>query len=324
MKTALINGISGQDGIYLAKILREKDYHVVGITKNKTKTIPILLNNFIDDIEIMEWDMKNQDGIKHALYKSNPDEFYNLAAFTSGEGMYDNVIEMVEINGVAVTRILKAINEVNTSIRFCQASSREIFGLAKESPQSEKSEINPRSPYGAAKSYADSMIRIYREKYNNFACSAILYNHESPLRKIEFVTRKIAFEVAKIKMGLSKELHLGNLETERDWGFAKDYCYAMWLMLQQDSPEDFVISTNISHTIREFCEIAFSYLELDYRDFVIEDKSIFRPSEPQILIGNNSKAKEILNWSPSVTFYDLVTMMVESDFQNLQNSLKTS
>ncbi len=231
--------------------------------------------------------------------------------------MFDDPVNIGEINGLAVTRILEAIRVVDPKIRFCQASSREIFGEAAESPQTENTAHFPRSPYGAAKLYADSMVRIYRQHYGVFACSAILFNHESPRRGLGFVTRKITSEAAKIKIGLATELHLGNLDTLRDWGFAGDYVYAMWLMLQQPGPDDYVLATGVTHSVRDFCECAFGYLGLDYRDHVKVDSSNYRPSEPVLLVGNAEKAKQVLNWEPKVGFREMVDMMVEADLQIL-------
>ena len=231
--------------------------------------------------------------------------------------MYDDPVGIGEVNGLAVARILEAIRETGVSMRFCQASSREIFGAASESPQSEDTPANPRSPYGAAKVYSDSMVRIYRRHYGLFACSAILFNHESPRRGMDFVTRKIAHVATRIKLGLARELRLGNLDARRDWGFAGDYVRGMWLMLQQSQADDYVLASGEAKSVREFCECAFRYVGLDYRDYVREDADAYRPSEPTVLVGNFSKAKKVLGWEPDVSFRELVHKMVESDLQML-------
>jgi len=254
------------------------------------------------------------------LAKYHPAEIYNFAAYSSGAGMYEDPVAVGEVNGLAVTRILEAIREVDTNIRFCQASSREIFGEAVESPQTESTPTNPRSPYGAAKLYADYMIRIYRQRYNLFACSAILFNHESPRRGLEFVTRKITYEAAKIKLGLVNELHLGNLDAKRDWGYAGDYVRAMWLMIQQESADDYIVATGEVHSVREFCELAFSHLGMNYRDYVREDVSAYRPVEPALLVGCAAKANSKLGWRPEIGFKELVYMMVDADLRNLSES----
>ena len=235
MPVALITGISGQDGSYLASYLIEMGYHVIGVVKDKKRPLSFFTSTQMKSIELIEFDFLDVKSIAEKLHTYKPNEIYNFAAYSSGSGIFDNPIEMADLNGLAVLRILEAIREVNNNIRFCQASSSEIFGDAIDSPQSESSITNPRSPYGAAKLFADTMIRIYRHKYKIFACSAILYNHESPIRRLEFVTRKITHEAARIKLGLSNELRLGNLDAVRDWGFAGDYIKAMWLMLQKYS-----------------------------------------------------------------------------------------
>lgn len=319
-KIALITGVSGQDGSYLAELLITKGYTVVCIVRSiqnaKNKVEITLLNH----VTLVEWDFTNQDVITKILKEYRPAEVYNLAAFSSGAGMFDNPVEIAEINGLAVVRILEAIRTADNQIKFCQASSREIFGEALTSPQSELTPCKPRSPYGAAKLYADSMIKIYRERYNMFACSAILFNHESPRRGLGFVTRKITHEATRIKLGLSSELLLGNLDTVRDWGFAGDTVNAMWLMLQHVHPDDYVVATGETHTVRQFCEYAFSYLGLHYQDYVREDTTAYRPSEPAILVGDASKARAQLGWQVNVTFDELVKMMVDADMQTLMKN----
>jgi GDPmannose 4,6-dehydratase len=323
MKIALITGISGQDGSYLAEFLLGKGYRIIGATRNVGKAaehLPIALKS---KVELVEWNMLDQRAMENVLGKYRPSEFYNFAAYSSGSGMYDDPIGIGEINGLAVVRMLEAVRAVDPGIRFCQASSREIFGEATESPQAEDTAANPRSPYGAAKLYADSMIRIFRQHYGIFACSAILFNHESPRRGLEFVTRKITHGAAKIKLGLASELRLGNLDTRRDWGFAGDYVEAMWLMLQQSEARDFVVATGETHTVREFCEQAFLNLDLDYRNYVHEDRGSFRPSEPVQLVGNAGKARQLLNWKPSIGFRELVGMMVDNDVRLIKSELET-
>jgi GDPmannose 4,6-dehydratase len=265
--------------------------------------------------------MLDQRRMTQVLTECRPAEIYNFAACSSGAGMFDNPARIGEVNGLAVARILEAIREVDTKIRFCQASSREIFGEAAESPQTESTPTNPRSPYGAAKLYADSMIRIYRQRYDLFACAAILFNHESPRRGTEFVTRRITQAAAKIKLGLAKELHLGNLDAQRDWGFAGDYVRAMWLMLQQERADDYVVATGKAHSVRELCEFAFSRLGLDYRDHVREDALAYRPIEPALLVGCAAKSNSKLSWKPEIEFRELVHMMVDADLRMLSEKI---
>lgn len=321
-KIALITGVSGQDGSYLAELLMTKGYTVVGVVRDIQNAKNKVELTSLNHLTLVEWDFINQDVMTNLLKKYRPKEVYNLAAFSSGAGMFDNPVEIAEINGLVVVRILEAIRTVDSQIKFCQASSREIFGEALISPQSELTPCKPRSPYGAAKLYADSMIKIYRERYNMFACSAILFNHESPRRGLGFVTRKITHEAARIRLGLSSELLLGNLDTVRDWGFAGDTVNAMWLILQKTHPDDYVVATGETHTVRQFCERAFSYLGLSYQDYVREDNTVYRPSEPAILVGDASKARVELGWSPKVGFDELVKMMVDAEMQSL--SLKNN
>jgi GDPmannose 4,6-dehydratase len=315
--TALITGIAGQDGSYLAELLLSKGYRVIGAGRDRQKARAALPVEVVDDVELVAWDMLDQRGMIETLAQYRPQEIYNFAAYSSGAGMYDDPVGVGEVNGMAVARILEAIRAVDAGMCFCQASSREIFGEAIESPQTESTPVNPRSPYGAAKLYADSMIRIYRQCYGIFACSAILFNHESPRRGLEFVTRKITYETARIKLGLASELHLGNLDAQRDWGFAGDYVRAMWLMLQQECAEDYVVATGEVHSVRELCEFAFGYLGMDYREYVRQDVSVFRPTEQALLVGSAAKAKERLGWKPEIELKKLVEMMVDADVQRL-------
>lgn len=315
--TALITGITGQDGSYLAELLLAKGYRVIGTVRDRQKAgdaSPVALK---DAVEFVAWDMLDQRGMTGTLAQYRPQEIYNFAAYSSGAGMYDDPAGVGEVNGMAVARMLEAIRVVDVRMRFCQASSREIFGEAVESPQDEATPVNPRSPYGAAKLYADSMIRIYRQRYDIFACSAILFNHESPRRGLGFVTRKITCAAAKIKLGLVKELHLGNLDAQRDWGFAGDYVRAMWLMLQQERADDYVLATGQVHSVRELCELAFSHLGLDYRDYVREEEACYRPTEGALLVGNIAKARSELRWQPETGFRELVQMMVDEDLRRL-------
>lgn len=322
MQTALITGITGQDGSYLAELLLDKGYRIVGVIRHNQNANESLYARLINRVELVDWDMLNQSRMVEVLKEYRPNEIYNFAAYSSGVGMYDDPVGIGEVNGLAVARILEAIREVDVNIRFCQASSREVFGEANESPQTECTPTNPRSPYGVAKVYADSMIRIYRQRYGLFACSAILFNHESPRRGLCFVTRKITHEAAKIKLGLANELHLGNLDARRDWGFAGDYVRAMWLLLQREYADDYVVATGEMHSVREFCECVFSYLGLDYRDYVREDTSAFRPLESVELVGCADKARNELRWQPEVPFREMVRMMVDADLRILKEKTR--
>lgn len=301
----------------MAEYLLKQGKSIVGLVRDKARAIAALPSEIANRIEVVEWNMSNQKILEDLLRQYEPAEIYNFAAYSSGAGMYDDPVGIGEVNGLAVVRILEAIRKVDCRVRFCQASSREIFGEAVESPQTELTPVNPRSPYGAAKLYADSMIRIYRQRYGLFACSAILFNHESPRRSLAFVTRKITHEAARIKLGLASELRLGNLDAQRDWGFAGDYVHAMWLMLQQAHADDYVVATGEVHSVREFCEVTFARLGLDYRDYVHEDSSAFRPAEPAPLVGSAAKANRDLGWRPEVGFQELVHMMVDADLRNL-------
>jgi GDPmannose 4,6-dehydratase len=319
MTTALITGITGQDGSYMAELLLTNGYRVIGTTRDVPKAAQSLPLSLRSKVELVGWDMLDQDGIVKILSRYRPAEMYNFASHSSGSGMYDDPVGIGEVNGLAVARILEAICGQDKNIRLCQASSREIFGEARESPQSEETLVNPRSPYGAAKLYADSMIRMYRHRYGLFACSAILFNHESPRRGLEFVTRKITHEAAKIKLGLANEIRLGNLDARRDWGFAGDYVRAMWLMLRLQQAGDYVVATGETHSVRELCELALGHLGLDYRDYVREDAAVYRPIETVQLVGNSTKARKQLGWAPAVGFREMVRMMVDADLQMLTN-----
>lgn len=313
MKTVCITGITGQDGSYLAELALSKGDRVVGVARNLSRAtlqLPRLLER---GVQLEEWDFIDPAVIGDILRAHRPEKIFNFAGYSTGGGMYDDPVGIGEINGLAVVKILEAILEADPAIRFCQASSREIFGEATESPQTELTALRPRSPYGAAKMYADAMIGVYRQRYKLFATSAILYNHESPRRSLSFITRKITHTAARIKLGLAQELKLGNLDACRDWGFAGDYVQAMWLMLQQPQPDDYVLASGESHSVREVCRIAFEYLDLDYRNYVREDPSLFRPSEPFLLVGNITKARTQLGWTPQVTFQTMISQMVAHD-----------
>lgn len=318
MSCALITGITGQDGSYLAEQLLDRGYRIIGAVRSVSKAAAALPQTLAGNVELVAWDMSSQPAMAAVLAASRPSEIYNYAAYSSGAGMFDDPVGIGDVNGLAVARLLEAIREVDSDIRFCQASSSEMFGEAPEIPQSESTSFWPRSPYGAAKLYAHSMIHVYRQTYGLFACSAILFNHESPRRGPGFVTRKVSRTAAMIKLGIEKELHLGNLDAQRDWGFAGDYVRAMWMMLTQPQPDDYVIATGVAHTVRKLCECAFGYLGLDYRDYVRVDASVYRKSEPVTLLGNADKARRQLGWVPQISFEDLVHMMVDADMKELK------
>ena len=320
MVTALITGVTGQDGSYMAELLLSKGYRVVGVVRDIKNSLELPVLRLANNVELVSLDMLDQNRLIEVLKEYQPKEIYNFAAYSSGSGMFDNPVGIGEINGLAISRILEAIRTVDKSIRFCQASSSEMFGNAYNSPQSEGTPFRPRTPYGAAKLYAHSMIGIYRQHYGLFGCSAILFNHESPRRGLNFVTRKITHEAAKIKLGLSNKLYLGNLDSYRDWGFAGDYVRAMWMMLQHQTADDYVVSTNKTHSVRNLCEIVFNYLELNYNDYVQTNKEIYRPDESVQLVGDSTKIRTELNWSPEVEFEEMLSLMVDSDLELLRNS----
>lgn len=313
MKTVCITGITGQDGSYLAELALSEGYRVVGVVRDVTRATSQLPDLLERGVELAQWDFGDPVGIRDILEAHQPAKVFNFAGYSTGVGMYEDPVGIGEINGLAVVKILDAILEVDLSIRLCQASSREIFGEPTESPQTELTPLNPRSPYGAAKMYADVMIRIYRQRYKLFASSAILFNHESPRRPLSFITRKITHTAVSIKLGLAKELTLGNLDARRDWGYAGDYVRAMWLMLQQPQPDDYVLASGESHSVRDVCRIAFEELDLDYRQYVREDPALFRPSEPLLLVGDTSKAHRHLGWTQQITFEAMVCQMVAHD-----------
>lgn len=313
MPTALITGITGQDGSYLAELLLEKGYQVIGVARRSSTVNYERINHLLDRITVVQGDLQDQGSLLSLLEEYKPAEVYNLAAQSFVPTSWGQPALTGDVTALGVTRILEAIRFVNPKIRFYQASSSEMFGKVLEVPQSEDTPFYPRSPYGVAKVYGHWITVNYRESFDIFATSGILFNHESPRRGLEFVTRKISDGVAKIKLGLANELRLGNLEAQRDWGFAGDYVQAMWLMLQQDTPDNYVIGTGETHSVREFCEIAFSHVGLDYKDYVTVDEKFYRPAEVDLLISNPEKAKKQLKWNPSVSFEGLVKMMVDAD-----------
>lgn len=320
-KTALITGITGQDGSYLAEFLLSKGYNVYGLVRRTSTESTARIQHLIDagKIEIITGDIIDQLSIITALKKSGADEFYNLASMSYVKASWDHPVATADYSAVSVAKALEAIRAVNPKIKFYQASSSEMFGKVQETPQKETTPFYPRSPYGIAKNYGHWMTVNYRESYDMFACSGILFNHESPRRGLEFVTRKITYNVAKIKLGLSKGFSLGNLNAKRDWGFAGDYVKAMWLMLQQDKPDDYVIATGQLHSVKEFVEAAFAYAEIkDWENYVKVDAKNMRPAEVDLLVGDASKAAAMLGWKPEVSFKELVKMMVDSDLKLLQ------
>jgi GDPmannose 4,6-dehydratase len=313
-KTALITGITGQDGSYLAELLLEKGYRVVGMTRRTSTEVHERIEHIVDAIEIVSGDLLDQSSITVLLDQFRPDEIYNLAAQSFVPASWTQPVLTGEFTALGVTRVLEAIRQVNPKIRFYQASSSEMFGKVVETPQRETTPFYPRSPYGVAKVYGHWITVNYRESYDLFACSGICFNHESPRRGKEFVTRKISDGVARIKNGLAGELRLGNLDAQRDWGFAGDYVAAMWKMLQQDSPDDYVIATGWTHSVRDFVRIAFETAGLgSYEPYVVVDPRYVRPAEVDLLIGDASKAAKELSWKPKVDFESLVTMMVRAD-----------
>jgi GDPmannose 4,6-dehydratase len=318
MSTALITGITGQDGSYLAELLLSKGYKVVGVARRSSTVTNERISHLLDDITIVQGDLHDQGSLLGLMEEYEPTEVYNLAAQSFVPTSWNQPALTGDITAIGVTRILESIRFVNPKIRFYQASSSEMFGKVMEVPQSEDTPFYPRSPYGVAKVYGHWITVNYRESFDMFATSGILFNHESPRRGLEFVTRKITDGVAKIKLGLAKELRLGNLEAQRDWGFAGDYVDAMWRMLQQDKPESYVIGTGETHAVREFCEIAFGHVDLDYKEFVVQDERFYRPAEVDLLISDPSKARSELGWEPAVDFKELVTMMVDADMERLK------
>jgi GDPmannose 4,6-dehydratase len=320
MPKALITGITGQDGSYLAEFLLERGYEVIGMVRRTSTTNFDRIRDFQDRITIVQGDLLDQVSLINLLQEHQPDEVYNLAAQSFVPTSFTQPVLTGEFTALGVTRILDAIRIVDRSIRFYQASSSEMFGKVQEVPQRETTPFYPRSPYGAAKVYGHWITINYRESYNLFACSGILFNHESPRRGLEFVTRKITHAVARIKLAMQEELRLGNLEARRDWGYAPDYVHAMWLMLQQDHPDDYLVATGETHSVREFCQVAFDHVGLDWEKYVVVDPKFYRPAEVDLLVGEPSKAKRLLGWEPSVTFQELVRIMTDADLAGLQQT----
>jgi GDPmannose 4,6-dehydratase len=322
MPTALITGVTGQDGSYLAELLLSKGYQVIGMVRRSSTVTFERIEKIVNQVTIVPGDLHDQSSLVNALEEYKPTEVYNLAAQSFVPTSWSQAVLTGEVTAMGVTRLLEAIRLINPKIRFYQASSSEMFGKVLEVPQRESTPFYPRSPYGVAKVYGHWITVNYRESYDMFAVSGILFNHESPRRGLEFVTRKISRGAAMIKLGLSKELRLGNLESRRDWGFAGDYVEAMWLMLQQESPDNYVIGTGETHAVREFCEIAFSHLSLDYKDYVVQDPRFYRPAEVDLLVSDPTKARMELKWEQSVNFNELVHMMVDTDMEQLKAGIK--
>ncbi len=316
MKKALITGITGQDGSYLAEFLLEKGYEVFGLTRRTSTVNNERIKHIQEKITLVQGDLIDQNSLATALMEVEPEEVYNLAAQSFVPTSWNQPVLTGEVTALGVVRMLEAIKMVNPKIRFYQASSSEMFGKVVETPQTEKTRFYPRSPYGVAKVYGHYITVNYRESYNIFACSGILFNHESPRRGLEFVTRKITHQVARIALGLEKKIFLGNLDSKRDWGFAGDYVEAMWLMLQQKEADDYVISTGENHSVKEFVELAFKYAGIqDWEKYVEIENKFLRPAEVDFLIGDASRARDKLGWKPKVSFEGLVKMMVEEDIK---------
>ena len=321
-RRALITGVTGQDGSYLAELLLEKGYEVLGMVRRSSTVNFERIAHLQDKITFVPGDLLDEISMIHILQEHRPQEVYNLAAQSFVQTSFGQPVLTGETTALGVTRLLDAIRLVDPEIRFYQASSSEMFGKVHEVPQTETTPFHPRSPYGVAKVYGHWITLNYRESYGLHATSGILFNHESPRRGLEFVTRKISHTVAQIKLGLVDELRLGNLDAQRDWGFAGDYVEAMWLMLQREIPEDFVICTGQTHSVREFCEVAFGHAGLNWEEHVVVDETFFRPAEVDLLVGDATKADEILGWKPETSFESLVTMMVDADIDLLTGKLR--
>ena len=318
MSTALITGITGQDGSYLAEFLLEKGYDVIGVVRRTSHDSYERIGHLLDRLRVVPADLLDQHSLTSVIKDHRPDEIYNLAAQSFVPTSWSQPVLTGEFTALGVTRILEAIRLAHPTARFYQASSSEMFGKAQESPQSEQTPFYPRSPYGVAKVYGHWITVNYRESYGIHAVSGILFNHESPRRGLEFVTRKVSHGVARIKFGLAKEIRLGNLDARRDWGYAGDYVDAMWRMLQQPEPDDYVVGTGVMHSVRDLVEIAFGHVGLDWQDFVKVDPSLVRPAEVEHLLADGRKAEAALGWKPTVSFEELVRMMVDSDIAKLE------
>jgi GDPmannose 4,6-dehydratase len=318
-KRALITGITGQDGSYLAEFLLEQGYEVFGLVRRSSTVNFARIDHIQDRIHLISGDMLDQSSLQTALQGCEPQEVYNLAAQSFVQTSWTQPVFTGDVTALGVTRILSAIRHVNPEIRFYQASSSEMFGKVREVPQRETTPFYPRSPYGVAKVYGHWITVNYRESYGMHATSGILFNHESARRGMEFVTRKVTHTVARIKLGMANELRLGNLDSRRDWGFAGDYVKAMWMMLQQEKPDDYVVATGETHSVQELVEVAFSYLDLDWHEFVVQDPRYMRPAEVDLLVGDPSKAGQVLGWEPKVTFVELIQQMVDADLALLKS-----
>ena len=321
MARALVTGITGQDGSYLAEFLLDKKYEVYGMVRRSSVENFNRIEHIRDRLKFVQADLLDQLSIIDAIKESCPDELYNLGAMSFVPTSWKQPVLTGEFTGLGVTRMLEAVRHMNKDIKFYQASSSEMFGKVREIPQNENTPFYPRSPYGVAKAYGHYMTVNYRESYDMFTCSGILFNHESPRRGLEFVTKKITYGAAKIKLGLADSLYLGNLDAKRDWGYALDYIEAMWLMLQQDKPEDYVISTGEAHSVKDWVEASFRCLDLDWEKFVKIDNRFIRPADVDLLVGDYSKAKEKLGWKPKVNFEGLVKIMVEFDYDYLKKQI---
>jgi GDPmannose 4,6-dehydratase len=319
MPTALITGITGQDGSYLAEFLLEKGYRVVGVVRRSSTTPYERIGHLVDRVELVSADLLDQTSLTDAVSEFEPDEIYNLAAQSFVQTSWTQPVLTGEFTALGVTRMLEAMKKAAPKARFYQASSSEMFGKVHESPQRESTPYYPRSPYGVAKVYGHWITVNYRESFGLYAVSGILFNHESPRRGLEFVTRKVTDAVARIKLGRAKQVKLGNLDSRRDWGFAGDYVDAMWRMLQKDEPDDYVIGTGHTCSVRDLCETAFKCVGLDYREHVVQDPKFFRPAEVDLLVADPSKARDHLGWTPKVSFTGLVEMMVEADLERLRS-----
>lgn len=320
-KRALITGITGQDGSHLAELLLDKGYEVVGMVRRSSTVNFERIAHIQDKITFAPADLLDEGSMINVLREHRPDEVYNLAAQSFVQTSWGQPVLTGETTALGVTRLLEAVRLIDPDIRFYQASSSEMFGKVQEVPQTEATPLYPRSPYGVAKVYGHWITVNYRESYDLFACSGILFNHEGPRRGLEFLPRKVSHTVAQIKSGMADELRLGNLDAKRDWGYAGDYVEAMWLMLQQDQPDDYVISTGETHEVREFCELAFGHAGLDWEKYVVQDERFMRPAEVDLLVGNPAKAREVLGWKPKTPFKDLVEMMVDADLALLRGDL---
>jgi GDPmannose 4,6-dehydratase len=317
-KRALITGITGQDGSYLAELLLEKGYEVFGLVRRSSTVNFERIRHIQDRVNILSGDLLDQNSLLTALAEAEPDEIYNLAAQSFVPASWTQPVLTGEATALGVMRMLEAMRRVCPTARFYQASSSEMFGKAQETPQKETTPFYPRSPYGVAKVYGHWITVNYRESYDLFAVSGILFNHESPRRGLEFVTRKVTYGVAQIKLGLARELRLGNLGARRDWGFAGDYVRAMWLMLQEDEPRDYVVGTGVQHSVQDLVELAFGYVDLDWREYVVQDERLIRPAEVDILVADPTRARERLGWQPTVGFEGLIRMMVDADLEILR------